>query len=159
MIMASFTGAPIGGFVGGLAVSALLAHFGWEVIFVIGGVVPLIMVPVMMLWLPESPRFLARKPNLSARQKALLAYLDIAPAAELTDRDRIRRHPAFRIQRVPTPSPSPVLLQVIPCSIADHDLQGQIHPGHGIPRGCWPFGLRHRGAGGAHTRCHRGDPA
>jgi len=39
-------------------------------------------------------------------------YLDIAPAAELTDRDRIRRHPAFRIQRVPTPSPSPVLLQV-----------------------------------------------
>jgi MFS transporter, AAHS family, 4-hydroxybenzoate transporter len=30
------------------------------------------------LWLPESPRFLARKPNLSARQQTLLARLNIA---------------------------------------------------------------------------------
>jgi MFS transporter, AAHS family, 4-hydroxybenzoate transporter len=30
MIMVQFTGAPLGGFVGGLAVAALLAHFGWE---------------------------------------------------------------------------------------------------------------------------------
>jgi AAHS family 4-hydroxybenzoate transporter-like MFS transporter len=80
MIMASFTGAPLGGFVGGLAVSLLLAHFGWPVIFVIGGVFPLVLVPVMALWLPESPRFLARKPNLSPRQAALLRHLDIAPA-------------------------------------------------------------------------------
>jgi MFS transporter, AAHS family, 4-hydroxybenzoate transporter len=79
MIMVQFTGAPLGGFVGGLAVAALLAHFGWEIIFVIGGVFPLALVPVMTLWLPESPRFLARKPNLSARQKALLARLDIVP--------------------------------------------------------------------------------
>jgi len=56
MIMAQFAGAPLGGFVGGLAVAALLAHFGWEVIFVIGGVFPLALVPVMALWLPESPR-------------------------------------------------------------------------------------------------------
>jgi MFS transporter, AAHS family, 4-hydroxybenzoate transporter len=79
MIMASFTGAPLGGFVGGLAVSLLLAHFGWPVIFVIGGVFPLALLLVMALWLPESPRFLASKPNLSARQRELLARLDIAP--------------------------------------------------------------------------------
>jgi len=78
LIMVQFTGAPLGGFVGGLAVAALLAHFGWEVIFVIGGVFPLALVPVMVLWLPESPRFLARKPNLSPRQQALLARLEIA---------------------------------------------------------------------------------
>ena len=78
LIMVQFTGAPLGGFVGGLAVAALLAHFGWEVIFVIGGVFPLALVPVMVLWLPESPRFLARKPNLSPRQQALLVRLEIA---------------------------------------------------------------------------------
>jgi MFS transporter, AAHS family, 4-hydroxybenzoate transporter len=79
MIMVQFTGAPLGGFVGGLAVAALLAHFGWQVIFVIGGVFPLALVAIMALWLPESPRFLARKPKLSTRQQALLARLDIAP--------------------------------------------------------------------------------
>jgi len=78
MIMASFTGAPIGGFVGGQIVAALLPHFGWPVIFVLGGMFPLVLVPVLALWLPESPRFLARKPNLSGRQQALLQRLDIA---------------------------------------------------------------------------------
>jgi MFS family permease len=49
MIMVQFTGAPLGGFVGGLAVAALLARFGWEIIFVIGGVFPLALLPVMAL--------------------------------------------------------------------------------------------------------------
>ncbi len=40
MIMASFTGAPIGGFVGGQIVAVLLSHFGWPVIYIIGGAVP-----------------------------------------------------------------------------------------------------------------------
>jgi AAHS family 4-hydroxybenzoate transporter-like MFS transporter len=79
LIMVQFTGAPLGGFLGGLAVAALLARFGWEIIFVIGGVFPLALVPVIALWLPESPRFLARKPELSSRQQALLARLDIVP--------------------------------------------------------------------------------
>jgi MFS transporter, AAHS family, 4-hydroxybenzoate transporter len=78
MIMVQFTGAPLGGFVGGLAVAALLAHFGWEVVFVIGGVFPLALVPVIAVWLRESPRFLARKPNFSSRQRALLARLGYA---------------------------------------------------------------------------------
>src|SRR6202043_3770426 len=51
MIMASFTGAPLGGFVGGQIVALLLPHFGWPVIFVLGGVFPLLLVPVLLLWL------------------------------------------------------------------------------------------------------------
>ena len=78
MIMVTFTGAPLGGFVGGLIVAALLRHYTWPVIFVLGGAFPLVLLLVMALWLPESPRFLARKPNLSPRQQALLARLDIA---------------------------------------------------------------------------------
>jgi MFS transporter, AAHS family, 4-hydroxybenzoate transporter len=80
MIMATFTGAPLGGFVGGQIVALLLPHFGWPVIFVLGGVFPLVMVPVLGLWLPESPRFLARKANLSANEAALLRELNVAPS-------------------------------------------------------------------------------
>ena len=79
MIMATFTGAPVGGFVGGQIVAVLLPHFGWPVIFILGGAFPLVLVAVLALWLPESPRFLARKANLSPRQAALLERLDIAP--------------------------------------------------------------------------------
>ena len=86
MIMATFTGAPIGGFVGGQIVALLLPHFGWPVIFIIGGIFPLILVPILALWLPESPRFLARKASLSPRQSALLQRLDIASG-------RPERHP------------------------------------------------------------------
>src|SRR5580692_6780540 len=60
MIMATFTGAPAGGFIGGQIVAVLLAHYQWPVIFVLGGVFPLILVLALALWLPESPRFLAR---------------------------------------------------------------------------------------------------
>ncbi len=80
MIMATFTGAPAGGFVGGQIVAALLPHYDWPVIFVLGAVFPLILVPALVLWLPESPRFLATRQTLSARQAALLRRLDIAPA-------------------------------------------------------------------------------
>jgi len=81
MIMATFTGAPIGGFVGGQVVAFLLhENFDWPVIFVLGGVFPLALVLVMALWLPESPRILAARPNLAPRERALLARLDIAQA-------------------------------------------------------------------------------
>ena len=79
MIMATFTGAPIGGFLCGQLAGVLLPTFGWPSVFLVGGVVPLLMVVALALWLPESPRFLAAKANLSPRQAALLQRLDIAP--------------------------------------------------------------------------------
>lgn len=80
MIMLSFTGAPLGGFLCGQAAGILLPTLGWPSVFVIGGVVPLLLVGAMALWLPESPRFLAAKGNLSPREAALLRRLDISPA-------------------------------------------------------------------------------
>jgi MFS transporter, AAHS family, 4-hydroxybenzoate transporter len=79
MIMATFTGAPVGGFVGGQIVALLLRHYDWPVIFIIGGAFPLLLVAALALWLPESPRFLARQRKLSPRQAALLRRLDITP--------------------------------------------------------------------------------
>ena len=80
MIMVTFTGAPLGGFLGGALVSWLL-HLGfhWPVIYYIGGIFPLALLLITALWLPESPRFLAAKPDLAPRQLELLRQLGIAP--------------------------------------------------------------------------------
>src|SRR5580700_9682692 len=78
MIMLTFTGAPLGGFVGGLVVSALLAQgFGWPIIYIIGGVFPLVLIAISVVWLPESPRILAARANLAPHHLALLRRLDI----------------------------------------------------------------------------------
>jgi AAHS family 4-hydroxybenzoate transporter-like MFS transporter len=79
MIMLSFTGAPIGGFLCGQLAGFLLPTFGWPSVFLVGGIVPLVLIVVMALWLPESPRFLATKSNLSPRQAELLRRLDVTP--------------------------------------------------------------------------------
>jgi MFS transporter, AAHS family, 4-hydroxybenzoate transporter len=81
MIMATFTGAPVGGFLGGQIVALLLGQYGWPMIFIIGGTFPLLLVVALALFLPESPRFLATRETLSARDTALLQRLDVAPAA------------------------------------------------------------------------------
>ena len=83
LIMVTFTGAPLGGFVGGLLVSYLL-HLGynWPIIFVIGGVFPLVLVAVMAAWLPESPRFLAAKADLAQHHRDLLQQLNIVHTGE-----------------------------------------------------------------------------
>jgi MFS transporter, AAHS family, 4-hydroxybenzoate transporter len=80
MIMATFTGAPLGGFLGGQIVAFLLAQWGWRMIFVLGGIFPLVLLPVLILWLPESPRFLVARKNLSGRDAALLQRLEITSA-------------------------------------------------------------------------------
>ena len=81
MIMASFTGAPIGGFLCGQGAGLLLPTLGWPSVFLIGGIVPLVLIVVMALWLPESPRFLATKSNLTPHEAALLQRLEITPVA------------------------------------------------------------------------------
>jgi AAHS family 4-hydroxybenzoate transporter-like MFS transporter len=78
LIMVTFTGAPLGGFVGGQIVAVLLRHYSWPAIFVLGGLFPLALIVVMAVWLPESPRFLARQAHLTPRQAALLQRLGIA---------------------------------------------------------------------------------
>jgi AAHS family 4-hydroxybenzoate transporter-like MFS transporter len=79
MIMATFTGAPLGGFLGGQIVALLLGDFGWRMIFVLGGLFPLILVLLLALWLPEAPRLLAARQTLSRRDAGLLQQLGITP--------------------------------------------------------------------------------
>jgi MFS transporter, AAHS family, 4-hydroxybenzoate transporter len=83
MIMAMFCGFSIGAAVGGLLAAALIPAFGWRSVFVVGGVTPLLLVPYLVVRLPESVRFLALSGRANDGVAALLAR--IAPSV---------RHPA-----------------------------------------------------------------
>jgi AAHS family 4-hydroxybenzoate transporter-like MFS transporter len=77
IVMVIFTGNPLGGFLGGQLIAQLLPHFGWPVIFWIGGLLPLALIPVMLFWLPESPRFLMARGRMTTRTERLLQSLNI----------------------------------------------------------------------------------
>jgi AAHS family 4-hydroxybenzoate transporter-like MFS transporter len=77
IIMVIFTGAPLGGFLGGQLVAQLLPFYGWTIIFIIGGILPLLLIPVVLFWLPESARFLLKKGDLTPRARQLLQQLEI----------------------------------------------------------------------------------
>jgi AAHS family 4-hydroxybenzoate transporter-like MFS transporter len=84
-----FCGFPLGAVVGGLASSVLIPKLGWESVFWVGGIVPVILLPVVTLAVPESVRFLARRSDSSALAKVLdrlnldpTLAPDIAPTAD-----------------------------------------------------------------------------
>jgi MFS transporter, AAHS family, 4-hydroxybenzoate transporter len=67
MIMVAVTGAPFGGFVGGQLAALLLGQgYDWPVIFIAGGVFPLVLLLITALWLPESPRFMSARATTRA---------------------------------------------------------------------------------------------
>jgi MFS transporter, AAHS family, 4-hydroxybenzoate transporter len=68
LVILMSTGVPIGLTVGGLLASQLVRFLGWPAIFVVGGVLPLMMVPLLALRLPESValRTATRRHNLVA---------------------------------------------------------------------------------------------
>jgi AAHS family 4-hydroxybenzoate transporter-like MFS transporter len=54
-----FCGFPLGAVAGGLAAAILIPTHGWPILFYIGGIVPLLLLPAIAFLVPESVRFLA----------------------------------------------------------------------------------------------------
>jgi len=50
----------LGTAVAGICAAALMPRFGWQAVFWVGGVVPLIMIPIVWQWLPESLYYMVR---------------------------------------------------------------------------------------------------
>lgn len=66
MVTITVGGFAIGPAIGGFIGAPLIASYGWASMFVMGGIIPICLVPVLWLLLPESPRFLvAKKANPS----------------------------------------------------------------------------------------------
>jgi AAHS family 4-hydroxybenzoate transporter-like MFS transporter len=56
-----FCGFPLGAVIGGVAASWLIPAFGWSSVFTLGGAAPLLLLPLIAAFVPESVRFLALK--------------------------------------------------------------------------------------------------
>ena len=73
--MVMFVGFSIGAALGGLLAAALIPQFGWRSVFIVGGLAPLVLVPILMWRLPELVRYLALSGDADARVAELLALV------------------------------------------------------------------------------------
>ena len=76
MIGAIQVGVPVGGMLGAMLAAELIPAYGWRSVFVVGGALPLLAAVVMHFILPESPRFLATRPQARESLARLLARID-----------------------------------------------------------------------------------
>src|SRR5215470_15704888 len=88
MVMIMFCGFSIGAALGGFLAADLIPRFGWRSVFLVGGIAPLLMLPVLIWRLPESVRFLAATGQASHRVAELLKRISphtaFAPDARFT---------------------------------------------------------------------------
>ncbi|HEU0222428.1 MAG TPA: MFS transporter [Paracoccaceae bacterium] len=88
LVTLMFCGFTIGSASAGLAASGIVANWGWQGLLVLGGLLPLLLAPVLIALLPESPRYLAARGAAPARIAAVLARM--APAADLAGATFVR---------------------------------------------------------------------
>ncbi len=69
------TGYSLGGVVTGLVAAPAIPRFGWQSLFAIGAGLSLVMAVVLILWLPESPQYLALKKPGSPKLRRLVQRL------------------------------------------------------------------------------------
>src|SRR6266436_1665854 len=62
LVAATWCGFALGAVLGGVGSVALIANFGWPSVFVVGGALPLCLLPIILLSLPESIKFLTASP-------------------------------------------------------------------------------------------------
>ncbi len=71
-VAVAFAAWPFGGLIGALTASYVIPRLGWQSVFYIGGVAPLLFAVVLVVYLPESLRFLiARNSRLAEVRRTL----------------------------------------------------------------------------------------
>ncbi|MGO4157457.1 MFS transporter [Cupriavidus sp. YAF13] len=74
-VTATIVCVPLGGMLAGLFASVVLPAYGWRGLFFIGGALPLGLGVLLMLVLPESPRFLVRRAHRWDELRRLLGRM------------------------------------------------------------------------------------
>ena len=110
MVMTMFCGFSVGAALGGLLAAALVPALGWRSVFLVGGMAPLLLVPLLVRALPESVRFLALSGRSDQRVASILTRL--FPGERFPPGARFAAHEAtlaglpvlhlFRERRAPT---------------------------------------------------------
>ncbi|HVB58203.1 MAG TPA: MFS transporter [Candidatus Acidoferrales bacterium] len=72
MVMMMFCGFPIGATIGGFAAAPIIPAHGWRAVFILGGILPFLLLPALIFMLPESIRYLVLQGNKSEKIAELL---------------------------------------------------------------------------------------
>lgn len=92
LVTTMFCGFTLGSALGGLASAHMVGEYGWRSVLIIGGVLPLMLVPLIAWKLPESVRFLVLKGKHSERITATLKR--ISPEIKLDGKNYCLDHSA-----------------------------------------------------------------
>jgi AAHS family 4-hydroxybenzoate transporter-like MFS transporter len=100
MIAIMSSGLPLGGVFGGLLAAQIIPVWGWESVFYVGGVFPLLLLPVIVKALPESVHFLVTKGGEGAKGAVAQILGRINPCDEYLQSDTCRV-PEIRLSGLP----------------------------------------------------------
>ncbi len=97
-----FVGFSMGAAVGGFVAAALIARFGWQSVFVTGGIAPCLIAVLLIVLLPESIRFLVMKGGEEAKVSRSLQRIAPGVSSDLAGSLVIEEHPAqeFVVQQL-----------------------------------------------------------
>jgi AAHS family 4-hydroxybenzoate transporter-like MFS transporter len=109
-----FVGFSIGAAVGGFVAAALIARFGWQSVFVTGGVAPFAIAILLIALLPESIRFLLMKGSEDSRIAKSLEKVAPGVSTGLARSLVIEERPAqeFVVKQLFTTGRSPMTLLI-----------------------------------------------
>ena len=93
MITIVFCGYTGGSFIGASVLAFVLGPFGWQGAFYLGAILPLVLIPLLYVFLPESIRFRATRNDRDPRIASALTKLD--PTLVLTGNER------FQVEEIP----------------------------------------------------------
>lgn len=85
LVTSMFCGFNLGMASGGFVSAKLIPAYGWHSLLLLGGVLPLLLAVVLLVWLPESARFLVVRNRGAEKVKRVL--VPIAPSEVVTARD------------------------------------------------------------------------
>ena len=80
-------GLPLGGVFGGLLAAQIIPLWGWQSVFYVGGIFPLLLLPVVIKLLPESLHFLVTKRGDRSSLRVVQTLNQIHPSGQYTEGD------------------------------------------------------------------------
>jgi MFS family permease len=80
-VMLGIVCIPIGGMIGGVLAARLQPDYGWRMLFVVSGVLPMIVALILAIALPESPQYLLARGADTAKVAKSVRILDETAAA------------------------------------------------------------------------------
>ncbi|MFM0277745.1 MFS transporter [Paraburkholderia sediminicola] len=78
VITVSMWGFPMGAVIGGAFAGRMIEHYGWPSVFHIGGILPLLCVPLLAALLPESVRYMTLSGGHRDKMASILSRIDPA---------------------------------------------------------------------------------